>query len=378
MTANHDPLDLSDYQPTTDLAQATTLPARWYTDPAFLAAETEMIFRRTWQWAGNADLVERPGDFFTLDLFGEPIVVTRGQDGDLQAYYNVCQHRAGLVAQGKGNRKSLQCMYHGWTYGLDGKLIDAPDFEEVKAWKKEDVCLTPVRVAEWGPFVFVNLDPDAPAFEDLMRPIHDEIKRRGFAFEQMRSVERRDYEIACNWKIYADNYLEGYHIPIAHPGLYKEIDFDRYEVQTFRYHSSQIAPIKTVDESPKRGRDRRYLRTDEEADALYYWIFPNWILNVYPDNLSINIIHPLGHDQCVTIFEWFYDAPGTGEGWESMQQAIAFSDEIQWEDIEICEAVQRGLGSRAYDKGRFSVKHEMGVHHFHLLVHEFLSGGGLR
>jgi len=187
----------------------------------------------------------------------------------------------------------------------------------------------------------------------------------------MRAMERRDYYIDCNWKVYADNYLEGYHVPIAHPGLYRELDYEQYRVDTFRYYSSQYAPIRPAKEGDIQGRDRRYVRT--EAEALYYWIFPNTMLNIYPDNMSINIIVPIDHRRTLTIFEWYFEEPGTGSGWESMQQTIAFSDEIQQEDIEICLAVQQGLESRAYDRGRFSVKRENGVHHFQTLVHEFLT-----
>ena len=204
--------------------------------------------------------------------------------------------------------------------------------------------------------------------------IHREIAAAGFNLNRMRLIERRDYVIDCNWKVYVDNYLEGYHLPIAHPGLFREVDYDQYRVDTYRYYSKQYAPIREVDAG--EARDRRYVRSGEaEEDALYYWIFPNVMLNVYLDNTSINIIIPLGHDKTLTIFEWYFESPGTGEGWESMQQIIAFSDEIQQEDIELCEWVQRGLRSRAYDRGRFSVARENGVHHFQSLVHEFLSRG---
>ena len=158
------PLDLSDFQPTDDLASAETMPARWYIEPAFLEAEKERIFWKTWQPVGRADMVRRPGDYFTCEVTGERLVVTRGADGVLRAFYNVCAHRAGPVAVGKGNRRSLQCKYHGWTYGLDGRLLNAPEFEGVQSWQKEAVCLPQVRIVEWGPFIFVNLDDDAPDF----------------------------------------------------------------------------------------------------------------------------------------------------------------------------------------------------------------------
>jgi choline monooxygenase len=324
---------------------------------------------------GRTDMVARPGDYFTCEVTGEPLVVTRGADGALRAFYNVCAHRAGPVALGKGNRRSLQCRYHGWTYGLDGRLLAAPEFEGVANWQREEVCLQPVRVVEWGPFVFVNLDADAPDFMAVYGAIDAEIRRKGFDIGRMRAMERRDYDIACNWKVYVDNYLEGYHVPVAHPGLYRELDYEQYRVDTFRYYSSQYAPIRPAKDGDVQGRDRRYVRTEDEAEALYYWIFPNVMLNIYPDNMSINIILPLSHERTLTIFEWYFEEPGTGAGWESMQQTIAFSDEIQQEDIVICETVQKGLQSRAYDRGRFSVKRENGVHHFQALVHEFLTAG---
>ena len=363
--------NLSDYEPARDLATAKTLPARWYIEPEFLALEAEKIFHRTWQPVGRLEDVARVGDFFSCEVLDQPLVLVRNRADELRAFYNVCPHRAAVVAQGRGNRRSLQCKYHGWTYDLDGKLLRAPEFEGVRNWNADAVCLEPVRVEAWGPWVFVNLDPEAEPMAMIYGAIADEIAAAGFNLEKMRLIERRDYVIDCNWKVYVDNYLEGYHLPIAHPGLFREVDYDQYRVETQRYYSKQHAPIR--DAEPGDARDRRYLRSGEaEEDALYYWIFPNVMLNVYLDNTSINIIVPLGHDKTLTVFEWYFEAPGTGEGWESMQQIIAFSDEIQREDIELCEWVQRGLRSRAYDQGRFSVLRENGVHHFQTLVHEFL------
>ncbi len=365
-------IDLSDYTPASDLAEASTMPARWYTDPRILELEKPRIFHKTWQPVGRADQVRRPGDFFTCDVVGQPLVVTRGLDNQLRAFYNVCPHRAGNVAVGQGNRKSLQCRYHGWTYDLHGKLLKAPEFEGVKNWNKADVCLHAVRAEEWGPWIFVNLDPAADPMEAIYGTINREILSKGFDLDKMSLVERRDYVIDCNWKVYVDNYLEGYHLPMAHPGLFKELDYDQYRVDTFRYYSSQYAPIRPV-APDSEVRDRRYVRTEAEAEALYYWIFPNVMLNVYLDNTSINIIIPLGPDKTLTIFEWYFQQPGTGEGWDSMQTIIQFSDQIQQEDIEIVENVQKGLQSNAYDRGRFSALRENGVHHFQSLVHEFLT-----
>jgi len=376
-TVNPSPNEIADAAPPVrqpPLARASTLPSRLYLDPDILEREKETIFGRTWQLVARGDELARVGDFVPATIIDEPIVITRGLDGKLRGFYNVCRHRAGQVALSRGNRKSLQCRYHGWTYGLDGCLRAAPEMEATEDFRKEDLGLLPIRVEAWGPFVFANLDAEAPTLAEVMGVIPTEVVEAGYDVSQMRLIERRDYVIECNWKVYVDNYLEGYHLPIAHPGLFKELDYDAYRVETFRYYSKQHAPIRDLKPGEELGRDRRYMRSAEgEDDALYYWLFPNTMFNIYQDNMSSNVILPLAHDRTLTIFEWFFAEPGSGAGWESMQQTIAFSDEIQQEDIVLCEQVQRGLRSRAYDTGRFSAKRENGVYHFQSLVDEFLS-----
>jgi choline monooxygenase len=259
------------------------------------------------------------------------------------------------------------------VYGLDGRLQAAREMEGTEDFDKADFGLVPIQVDTLGPFIFANLDDKAAPLADWIGDVPNEIRRAGYELSSMRRVERRDYVIECNWKVYVDNYLEGYHLPIAHPGLFKELDYDQYRVETFRYYSKQHAPIRELKPGEVPGRDRRYIRMPgAEEDALYYWLFPNTMLNIYQDNVSTNVIIPLGVDKTLTIFEWFFAEPGTGAGWESMQQTIAFSDEIQQEDIAVCEQVQRGLRSRSYDRGRFAAKRENGVHHFQSLVTEFL------
>jgi choline monooxygenase len=363
-------------RPSVPLAQAATIPSRYYLDPAVLEAEKERVFGRTWQLVARAEDLGRVGDFVPASILDEPIVITHGLDGELRGFYNVCRHRAGQVALAKGNRKSLQCRYHGWTYGLDGTLRASPEMEATEDFRKEDFGLVPIRVERWGPFVFANLDDAAPPLGEFLGAIPEEVVAAGFDIEHMRLVERREYVIDCNWKVYVDNYLEGYHLPIAHPDLFREIDYDAYRVEEFRYSSKQHAPIRELKPDQEVGRDRRFVRSAEgENSALYYWVFPNTMFNIYPDNLSSNLVLPLGHDRTLTVFEWFFAEPGTGPGWESMQQGIAFSDQIQQEDIVLCEQVQRGLRSRAYDSGRFSALRENGVYHFQNLVREFLGEG---
>jgi len=347
-------MNLDDYCPTVDLSRAATLPARWYIDPEFLPLERRQIFGRTWQAVGHARDVANPGDYFACEIAGEPVVVARAKDGELRAFSNVCRHRASLIAEGKGSGPSLRCPYHNWTYSLEGRLLSQPEFEGVEDWDKDRICLPQFRVAVWGPFVFVNQDAQAPSIDEVLGKIPSEVASIGCEVGRLHFVERRDYLINCNWKVYIDNYLEGYHLPAAHPGLYRAVDYKQYRVDTFAYYSSQYAPM----------------RDGSGADALYYWIFPNFMLNIYPNNISSNIILPAGHDKTLTIFEWFAgrDMTALPEG------AIEFSDQIQQEDIKICESVQKGLHSTTYNQGRFSVKRENGVHHFHLLLEKCLRG----
>ncbi len=352
-----------------NLARAATIPAAWFTDPARFELENKEIFQRTWQYAASLDQLRFPGNFVAVDVVGIPIVVTRNLEGELRAFFNVCRHRAGRVAKGAGNRKTLQCAYHGWLYDLDGKLKTTPEFEGVENFDKLDFGLVPMRVENWGPFVFVNMDKNAPWLREWLGHIPEETEQ--FDFSKMRRVERRDYYVNANWKVYVDNYLEGYHVPIAHPGLYRELDYEKYRVDTFRYYSSQYAPIR-----PVRGEDpagRHYTALEGDDKAYYYWIFPNFMLNIYLGMLQINIIVPLSYDRTLTIFEWFFSDPGTPETWNNLQDSMAFSEEIQNEDIEICEDVWRNLQTGVYDRGRYCVKRENGVHHFHGLLNEFLA-----
>ena len=347
-------MKLTGYSATNDLARATTIPSSWYTDPSVLQLEKPKVFHHTWQPVGHARQVAEPGSYLAADIAGEPVLITRAADGELRAFSNVCRHRASVVASGCGKANVLRCPYHGWSYKLDGRLHAAPEFEGVADWNPAEVCLPQMKVEVWGPFVFVNADGKAPPLTEVFGSIPQEVAELGCPIDQLHFSARRDYVIHCNWKVYVDNYLEGYHLPAAHPSLHRMLDYSQYRVEPFRWYSSQYAPIRASQEK-----------------AVYFWIFPNFMLNVYPDNLSSNIIVPLSHDRTLTIFEWF-TYPGADGPAEVKPETIAFSDEIQQEDIRICESVQRGLSSSFYDKGRFSVKRENGVHHFHLLLDEAL------
>jgi len=401
MTSNPIHLDVHE-----QIECAFTLASKFYTDPQILEVEQSRIFRRTWQLVGTLDhpcgpsssvaasdvgapdvgaphagfacgasligprTISDPETFFTADVAGEPVIVVRDKQGTLRAFSNVCRHRAGPIALGSGCKNVLRCQYHGWTYTLDGRLIGTPDVDGVEFFDRSTMGMVPLRCEVWEQFIFVNFHPNAEPLSAFLGEIPQQA--RGFQFAGLQLAERRDYVIDCNWKVYVDNYLEGYHIPIAHPGLMREIDYAHYRTETFRYYSQQFAPIRAL--KPEDSGERAYAPgTGMLKEALYFWVFPNLMLNLYPDNISTNLIVPINHEKTLTIFEWFSHDLSSAAARERIARAVAFSDEVQQEDILLCENVQRGLRSSTYDRGRYSVKRENGVHHFHMLLSEFLA-----
>ena len=347
-----------------DVARAWTLPSHLYTDPAVFVAEKEKIFARSWQVVGHRDQVTNAGDYFTTELVGEPLLIVRGTDGKLRGFYNVCRHRAGPPAEGCGSRKLFRCGYHGWTYGLDGSLISATEIDGVEGFRAEDFSLKPVRTEEWFGFVFVNLNP--VNLNAQARPLRESLgelpkQAEKFHFAGMKLFERRTYDMNCNWKTYVDNYLEGYHLPSVHPGLNRELDFNAYVVEPYERHVRQFSPIRGA--QPGDTTPRRYQEAGEDLTTDYFWIFPNWMLNCYPDNISLNIVVPLEPERSLAIFEWYL--PEKDHSSPAAKASVEFSDQIQMEDVGICEIVQKNLRSRSYSRGRFSVKQEKGVHAFH-------------
>ena len=336
------------------LAFGSTIPASYYIQPETLRAEYRNIFGKTWQLVGNSAQVAASGQYFTADVGGEPVLITRAQDGKVRAMSNVCRHRAGPVAKGAGSRSAIQCRYHGWTYSLEGRVLGTPEFDGVECFDRAAVVLPPFRIEEWSGLLFVNLDPGAPSLPDFLGDLVRDMPANDYG--SFRHAARKDWELECNWKVYVDNYLEGYHIPIVHPGLFRELDYPNYRTETKGNYSIQFAPTKKPDR----------IRTAAGDDQVrFFWVYPNLMLNVYPDNYSTNLILPLGPNRTLTIFEWYFRNPESAKVQNDLAETIAFSDEIQIEDVEICEAVQRGLASSTYESGRYSPQRENGVHHFH-------------
>jgi len=345
--------------PPTDLAsqpleQASALPAHHYAGAAADALDRRAVFARSWQLVAHRSQLDGVGDHVVATIAGLPIVVVHGEDGTLHALHNVCRHRAGPLAlcDGRG-AKRLRCRYHGWTYALDGRLLAAPEMQDACGFDPAEVRLPEARVACWRDLVFVALG-DAPPLADLLDGIDARIGADallGYAFRR-----RTSYDIACDWKVYVDNYLEGYHVPHIHPELNRMLDYRSYVTETARWHSLQWSPLESAGDLYGDG------------EALYYWIWPNTMLNILPGRLQTNRVIPLGPGRCRVEFDFCY--PAAADAAERCARDAEFSDLVQREDVEICEQVQRGLESGSYVAGRLNPRRESGVHHFHELLRQ--------
>jgi choline monooxygenase len=339
------------------LERAHALAAPLYADPAVLELERRAVFGAGWQLVGPAGAVAGAGDHAVTQIGATPVIVVRGDDGELRAFHNVCRHRGGPLAltDGRGAR-ALRCRYHGWTYTLAGQLRGAPEMQGAQAFDPKAVCLPAARAEQWQGLVFAALHA-APALEQVLDGV---AARAPATFTRPLAFERRvSYELACNWKVYVDNYLEGYHLPHIHPALNELLDYRSYTTELARWHSVQHSPLE--DAGNFYG----------EGGAYYFFVWPNTLLNCLPGRLQTNRVVPLAADRCRVDFDYYYPAGDVdARERERRERDQAFSDGVQAEDAAICEAVQRGLASGSYETGRLCPKREAGVKHFHDLLRE--------
>jgi choline monooxygenase len=346
--------------PATDIMHALTPDASFYVDPAGLARETQSVFARSWQLVGYRQQLAESGDYFTADVGRESLLLVNDA-GTLRGFFNVCRHRAGPIAYGCGRSSKLVCRYHGWTYDLGGQLLRAPEMSGVADFDPRQVHLREVAVHVFGPLLFVALDDTTPAFDEFHPGLAAECA--GLGLNDMLHVMTRDYPVAANWKTYVDNFLEGYHIPLVHPKLNRELDYRAYQTQLAPRRVLQFAPVQSSSAT-------LYRDGAGDGQAYYYWLYPNIMLNIYEGQLQTNIVIPVDVDHTIVRFDWFAREPRPDPHTDERFRALlAFSEEVQAEDAQICEAVQRNFSSRAFERGRYSAERESGLHLFHQLVH---------
>ena len=351
------------------IEQASTVPSSFYGSPEIYGQSKEAVFAQSWQWIGHEEVVKVPGSvhpfMFLEGCVDEPLVLTRDSEDKVHLLSNVCTHRGMLVAETGGNERFLRCRYHGRRFGLDGCFQHMPEFEGVCGFPTLSDSLPTIPFGKWGPLLFGSLAPACP-LEEFLKPMTERLgwlPLHEFRYDPKQS---RDYMVKANWALYVDNYLEGFHIPFIHAALNSVIDYEQYSYELFPTGNLQLGVCKPGDDqfdlppsSPDYGRN---------IAAYYYWFFPNLMFNFYPWGLSINLVRPLGPELTRVSFiryVWKEDRVSRGAGGDL--------DRVEREDEVVVEAVQKGVKSRYYDRGRFSPKREIGTHHFHQLLAEALA-----
>jgi phenylpropionate dioxygenase-like ring-hydroxylating dioxygenase large terminal subunit len=343
-----------------------TLPWSWYVDPAVLQLEQERIFRRFWQYVARTDEVSEPGSFHTTRAGNVPVLLVHDREGTLRAFLNVCRHRGSIVCKGSGKRETLQCPYHAWTYGLDGRLLAAPRSEREGGFD-ESLGLVPLGLETWGPFVFVNPDPEAPPLAEFLEDVPERIADAGIDVGALRFLSRAESEYEANWKICTENFLECYHCPVAHPGFSAVMDVspDTYLLETSRWRAAQYSP-------PRPEPRGSYDPSGEVEQGQFHFLFPNTVVNVMPGrpNLSIGPIVPLAPERTYRFLDYLV-APDATEEW--LAEMLAFDAQVGAEDRNLVERVQAGVRSGILEEGRLLPESERLVEHFQSLVVDALA-----
>ncbi|CAA2986633.1 choline monooxygenase, chloroplastic isoform X1 [Olea europaea subsp. europaea] len=360
---------VQEFNPKIPVEEAWTPPSSWYTDPDFYSLELDQVFYRGWHPVGYTEQITKPQQFFTGRLGNIEYVVCRDETGTLHAFHNVCRHHASLLASGTGNKSCFICPYHGWTYGLDGALLKATRITGIKNFKVNDMGLVPIRVAIWGPFVLLNFEGGLPKEDFDANVVGNEWLGTPAGLLSANGVDtsldyicRREYTIECNWKVFCDNYLDGgYHVPYAHKGLASGLNLESYSIKKVSIQSCDGGAVNSDEEYDRLG-----------SNALYAFVYPNFMINRYGPWMDTNLVVPLGPRKCQVIFDYFLD-PSLNDNSEFIEKSLTDSEKVQMEDILLSEAVQRGLESPAYNIGRYSPNVEMAMHHFHCLLYENLS-----
>jgi choline monooxygenase len=351
------------------LEDGWTLPASWYHAPEVWEAERDRIFARSWQYAGPLEHVAEPGASFTTDVGHVPVVITRGRDGALRGFVNVCRHRGHRIAEGSGCRETLQCPYHAWTYDLDGSLRHAPRSEREPGFDPSHFPLLPVAVGTWGPFVFANPDPDAPPVAELLGELPALLATSGLDLDRIRFHRHAPWPIDVNWKIAIENYLECYHCPVAHPGFSKVIDVDpdAYQLRVYPTFLAQVAPPRAGS-----GHGSGYTPRGDVVEAQYHLLWPSTTINVAPglQGMSIERWTPEGPRRVIETTDYYFE-PGIDPG--ELEAFLDWDGKVGAEDAGLVASVQTGLESGTVPQGRLVRESERLIADFQRRVRDALT-----
>jgi Rieske 2Fe-2S family protein len=361
---------------------AKSLPQKYFVSPDIFVKDQSEIFSKQWLLVGHQSQIPEPGDYFVQEVVGESLIVIRDKSGDIHGFFNVCRHRGTrLKEDASGHASAIQCPYHAWTYGLDGRLVGAPHMDEVPGFDRADYPLHPVNLGLWNGFIFVNLTEAGPltsilsqrerrtkapetgnkSLEKWFAPLNG--KFADWNMSILRPAKRIEYDVHANWKLMFENYSECYHCPGVHPMLSKVSPYDSAENDLaegpFLGGFMKINPGKSLSMS---GNACALGITDkEEAEeedrgtrVLYYSIFPNMLLSLHPEYVMVHQLWPQSPDRTLIVCDWFFHPDAFTREDFKPEDAIEFWDMTNKQDWHVCELSQQGIASRAYRPGPYS------------------------
>lgn len=340
--------------------EARTLPSNYYTSAEIFTKEQERIFGRHWLCVGRVENVATVGDYFLVNAFNESLIVVRGPDERLRAFYNVCRHRGTRMCEEPAGKFSgaIQCPYHAWTYGLDGRLLAARNMQGTEGFDKSQWPLHEAALAVWEGFIFINLAQQPEAFAQAFAPVMGRFAKWNIA--GLRAAKRIDYELDCNWKLVAQNYSECYHCPVIHPQLDKLSPWDsgRNDLGEGAFLGGFMTLRDPGGSMTLSGHTSRPPIGDvagEELDRIYYYtLFPSMLLSLHPDYVMAHRLVPIAVDKVHIVCEWLFD-PQTMAGADfDPSDAVEFWDMTNRQDWKVCQLSQAGIESRAYVPGPYS------------------------
>jgi phenylpropionate dioxygenase-like ring-hydroxylating dioxygenase large terminal subunit len=346
------------------LSRDMTFPARWYSDPAIYAFELDRIFTRSWVYAGPLDKLARPGDHIVCHAAHVPLLVTRDKNDEVHAFINVCRHRAFPVAVEDGNRSTLQCAYHAWTYNLDGSLRAAPRSERERCFNREDFSLLPAAVETWNGLVFVNPDPDAPPLREAYPELFSLAEERALDFHDYRYHDRFTYEIPANWKVWVENASECYHCPTIHKDSFSDAFDDHADVYEYVDGNRILGQFTAYNP-----RAKTYAHPAREGDRQFRYIFVWPFTTLVQDDWVAfpGVIIPTGPETCRFMADMFVHPEVSSE---QAEEWVEMWNQTIIEDTEAVLLQQPGLRSQMVPHGRLMPASESAIARFHRMVWE--------
>ena len=351
-------------------SEARTFPAEMYTSVEIYKLEKERIFGKTWCYAGHISQLQGSGSYFTVDIAEQPLIILQNKVGELRAFFNVCTHRAGPVAIGSGKCTRLTCLYHAWSFDLEGNLRGTPDMEIAENFDCSNHALTAVKVDTWGPFIFVNLDPNCEPLGVQLGELPEMFKR--YHLGDLARVHSIDYCTDVNWKVFTEITAESYHEPVVHKATWgKYCQCTDTKAEARHYYYLQYAPLAPDDALTSGFEQGLYIDSLNEYEMQYsqlVCLFPNFMLVVSPNYCTTFLFDPQSLNKTRVRVDWLVPDTEAAKSQNNLNPLIEFFDELMQEDLRLLPIIQKGLQSLGYRPGRLSPTREMGVHLFQQLV----------